>query len=325
MIRLEVGLKDNFEEFKERCCPCCGEQKSHTLFDLKASEICASNWSYSSNYQKILKLEPESCFPIVRCLPCGFIYAGLLPSEEFLRLLYDEVIDVPLAEEGSKDSGDFARRLRYVAQLPLLVPNRKTIKLLDFGSGYGITSKMLRLIDIDVYAFDPSQSRTSIVKESDVQIIRDLDEISQHAPFDIVVCDNVLEHVANIQEIVELFSKIIVPNGFLYVSVPSYENSFVEKLLMDQANDCLSEMSLNPWEHLNYFDLLHLDRSMADFGFIPLKQSELPEAVDIGLRPELSSIKRWQNGLMSLKRLFLYIINGSAINTVNSRFYRLIA
>lgn len=320
---MDAEALEKLSVFKERCCPCCGETNSHTLFNLKASEICASNWSYSLNYQNILKLEPEACFPIERCLSCDFIYAGLLPSEEFLNLLYDKVIDVQLAEEGSKDSGDFARRLRYVAQLPQLVENQKNIKLLDYGSGYGITSKLLNLIDIDVYAFDSSQSRTSIVKDSGVQIINDLDEFSQHAPFDIVVCDNVLEHVADVHKIIELFSKIIMPNGILYVSVPSYENSLVERLLADQTNGCLSEMSLNPWEHLNYFDLHHLDSMMMTHSFIPLKQSELPEAIDIGLRSKLSHIKKWKNGFASFKRLFLYLISGSALHTVNSRFYKL--
>ena len=76
---------------------------------------------------------------------------------------------------------------------------------------------------------------------------------------------------------------------------------------------------------LSYFDLAHLDKLMLSAGFCPLKQSEIPENVDVGLRPDGYIFSRLKNSIASICRAIAYIIKGEASPSVNRRFYRLVS
>lgn len=310
------------KSFQTRRCPYCNSDNSEVIFYLTAQKFCSINWSYSSKYCELLGIDENDIFTVDRCKECDFIYAGLLPGNLFLEKLYDQVIDLELAGQGRSEIGDYARRLRYMATLVQIFENATGIKALDFGSGFGFSSMLLNMIGIEAISFDQSKCRIDLQKTHGLVAFDDLTEVVKRAPYNIIVCDNVLEHVSNIHETVQLFSETITSDGILYISVPSFEYSVIEKLKLDVAEDKLTDMSLNPWEHLNYYDLLHLDGLMKGHGFVPLKQTELTECVDIGLRNEKQATVRLKNGVASTFRLIEYIIKGSTNNSVNSRFYQ---
>ena len=310
------------ETFVERSCPYCHANIAEELFVFKSIDFCPLNWTYSKEYKSILKLGPDSVFPVVRCLSCGFMYASLLPSEAFLNKLYNEVIDVALAEKGSTARRDYARRLRYCAQLLQFCPQDGRIKVLDFGAGYGLSSAVLGEIGLDILAYDPSLPRIERIASHGIHVTSSLSELQHAEPFDVIICDNVLEHVPDIHTTARLFADCIAEEGFLYVSVPSYEKKVIRKLQEEVAAGHLSDMTLNPWEHLNYFDLAHLDALFVDYGFQPLRRCDLSSPVDVGLRAEQSVFPRLKNGLASILRLLRYLVMGTANESVNDRFYR---
>jgi hypothetical protein len=82
------------------------------------------------------------------------------------------------------------------------------------------------------------------------------------------------------------------------------------------------DRTLNPWEHLNYFDMSHLDSTLAAVGLERLAASEVAGAVDIGLRSEPSHLRRLKNSLASALRLCRYAATGRAVETTESVFYR---
>lgn len=316
-------MSDFKQHFQVRECPYCNAIDSETIFYLSAEKFCRSNWSYSSEYSELLGIDENVQFNIDNCNVCNFIYAELLPSDLFLEKLYDQVIDLQLAEQGTRDVGDYARRLRYIATLVQLVGGPERKKALDFGSGFGFSSILLNLIGFETISFDQSKSRIDLQHSQGMVAYDDLTEVVERAPYNVIVCDNVLEHIKDIHETVQFFSEILVTDGILYISVPSFEKSVIEKLKLDVATDNLTDMSLNPWEHLNYFDLNHLDGLMKIHGFSPLKRFELPECVDIGLRDEEQVSARIKNGIASTIRLVEYVAKGSTNDSVNSRFYRI--
>ncbi|RUM35528.1 MAG: hypothetical protein DSY58_06745 [Desulfobulbus sp.] len=309
-------------DFVERSCPYCHGRSFEKLFDLKAIDFCPLNWTYSKEYSSLLELSDELFFPVVRCLSCGFIYALLLPSDEFLHILYNEVIDVSLAEQGATTKFDYARRLRYCSQLLQLCPQSGQTRVLDFGAGYGLSSVVLGVAGCEVLSFDPSHTRVEKMLGRGVQVVDSLSELQKSAPFDVIICDNVLEHVPDIHQTSQLFSECLTHDGLLYISVPSYEKNVVRRLLKDFSLHQLSDMTLNPWEHLNYFDLCHLDTLLADYGFQPLRRCELSAPVDIGLRAEVNVYSRYKNGLASMIRLLKYSVMGTVNESVNDRIYR---
>jgi SAM-dependent methyltransferase len=190
---------------------------------------------------------------------------------------------------------------------------------LDYGAGFGQTSMILNSIGSDVIAYDSSAVRIAYLKECGLKVAGSPSEVEQFAPYSAVICDNVLEHVGEPKRLIESFLKNLAPNGILFISVPDCGPKQVAMLRKNP------DMSVNPWEHLNYFSLKHLDEMLSSFGFEPLDQIALGERIDLGLRAEYSITRRMKNGLASGMRMIRYMVTGFTVESVSQRFYRLVA
>jgi SAM-dependent methyltransferase len=309
--------------FQLRSCPFCGSDAGQVLFDLKAEQYCSANWTYAKNYPTLLQISKDEKFPVDRCGSCGFVYARLLPSQTFLARVYDEVIDPVECRKGSENPQSYVRRLHYIATLLALSPESTRLRALDFGCGLGVSVRFLNAAGVDVVGYDPSRTRIEAVKAIDGIVATNEEELIDLGLYDILICDNVLEHLPNPGKTLEMLASISGPETVLYVSVPSYEKHFVQRQLNALKNRLPIDMTLNPWEHLNYFDLSHLDRLLARYGFTPILANQLPAPVNIGLRPEVAPLNRFKNTLASFLRMVRYAAVGKTSRSVESGFYRL--
>jgi SAM-dependent methyltransferase len=296
------------------------------VFNLEVDDFCRLNWSYNSNYRSVAKLAEPAYFPIDRCLQCGFVYARLLPSAEFLNRVYESVINSEIAEKASWNVGDLARRAGYIGKMLLLMGDGNDRKVLDFGCGFGATARLLADCGIKIVAYDPSLVRVDAVRKrcADVFVTNAVKDLELEAPYAGIVLDNVLEHVPHPNVLIGFISGLLKPGAIVYLSVPSYEEITIHRLQKDVQRNDLSEMTLNPWEHLNYFDVKHLDWLMKKHRIVPLRRCEIPGSVEIGLRPERIVFRRIRNSIASGYRLLRYGINGKAVDSVHDRFYRYI-
>jgi len=306
--------------FPIRSCPACDSPTKEMLFELAPEQFCSANWTYRENYRELLSLSDDARFPVDRCRACGFVYARLLPSEEFLSVVYDRVIAPDLCADGSENKQSYARRMQYVAMLLLLAPERNPLRALDFGCGLGVTLRFLQMAGVDAVGYEPSRDRANRVGEAGFNVASECDEII--GPFDLIVCDNVLEHVPKPLDTLRFFASLSRPGTVLYVSVPNYEPSFVEQQRDAWRSSRRLDMSLNPWEHLNYFSLTHLDQMLSRSGFDAIVPPDLPGHVDIDLRPERRFAPRIANGIASTVRLLRYVWRHQSHRTVNQVFYR---
>lgn len=293
------------------------------LFDLKARDFCAWNWTYSPAWKEILGLQSsDQRFPIVECVRCNFVFAGLLPSDEFLKRVYDEVIDQDRAWRASQELTDIARRHRYLAQTIPLLDKSEAPNALDYGCGFGMTLRLLDASGVRVFGFDPSDTRVGRLKAAGLNVTSSPDAVRAQMPYNLIICDNVLEHVTKPHDTIAGLAQVSLPGTVLYVSVPSYEARTIARLKAEHAAGSLQDMSLNPWEHVNYFRLHHLDGMLSKSGFWPIRSDELSGHVDIGLRPEKDLARRTKNCFASGARLISYAIGSEGVESVESRFYR---
>ncbi len=305
-----------------RNCPNCESASTRVLLNAKPVDFCNSNWTYRRNWPEILGAEfQDQCFPIVECIGCGFIFAKILPSPEFLTQVYDEVIDKDIAAKASRDPTDIARRLRYISQSLLLVSRNPAPKALDYGCGFGMTLKLLLAAGVQAIGFDPSELRIESLEHTEC-VTNSFDDLSTKKPYDLVICDNVLEHLPNPRPTLRRLATLCAPGAILYVSVPAYEKTRIDAIRSGGTSIMSEDMCLNPWEHLNYFCLESLDHMMGDYGFKAIPAASLAGEVDIGLRPEQQLVDRQKNALASLVRLVSYAFTGRAVHSVESRFYR---
>jgi SAM-dependent methyltransferase len=311
-------------EFTVRPCPSCSSSERLPLFDLEAESFCAANWTYSKDYRALLQVPNPSRFPIDRCGICGFVYARLLPSASFLSHVYEDVIRFEECRKGSENRESYARRMSYVGILLQLAPKEEFLKALDFGCGLGVSSRLLELAGVEVVGFDPSPVRQESLKRTGTTVVTSERELRSKGAFDILICDNVLEHVAEPFETMEMLASLSRPGTALFMSVPSYEGSFIHSQQKALETGSSLDMTLNPWEHLNYFDLNHLDSMSRRAGFEPIEGNESPDNVDIGLRPEAQRLRRVKNAIASAIRMLRYAISGRSARRADHTFYRFI-
>ena len=309
---------------RRRLCPICGANDTRILFPLQASEFAKLNWTYVTNFAERLKIAENAVYPVVRCAECEFVFARHLPSDAFLQTVYEDIIDTRLASTAASDPQTIGRRMQYVSRLTMLRPPTIGMAALDYGCGFGVTARLLAEVGYRVIAFDPSQARRDLAATADssITVVGTKDDVRRLGPYQVVVMDNVLEHVPDPKRVIGSIADLCEPKAVVYISVPSYEPDRVTKLLQDYQADRLNDMTLNPWEHLNYFSLASLDSAMAIFGFSPLRGAdERVGYVDIGLRPQSRSLPRLKNALASAIRLARYAYTGRGAETVESRLY----
>ena len=287
---------------------------------LEAAEFCATNWTYRPDFRELLGLPPRSNFPIVRCVQCGFVFAHLRPDDNFLRRVYEEVIRADDCVTGSENRDSYTTRLRYVATLLQLAP--ETPRALDFGSGAGVTLRILAACGVEAIGYDPSATRSGYTRSKNAEIAGTLDDVRARAPFSIVVLDNVLEHLPDPRAAMTFMRGVTTDDAVAYVSVPPYEQEFLQQQVERHRKGEPVDMTLNPWEHLNYFSLRHLDSLMNDAGFRRLRAGELAEPPAIGLRAERAPVARWKNAVATLPRIAKYAMNGAAVDSAGRAFYQ---
>lgn len=290
------------------------------MVELEAEAFCRTNWTYSPDFRALLGLPARAVFPVVRCRRCGMTFAALLPESDFLTTLYERVIRKADCVAGSENRPGYARRLRYVAELLELAPPGDALRALDYGSGLGVTLRILRSCGVDAIGFDPSAVRGDYARESEVPMVGDLGAL--RGSFEIVVLDNVLEHLPEPVVAVEWLRGATSRGTVAYVSVPPYEEIFLREQVERHRRGEAIDMTLNPWEHLNYFSLAHLDALMARGGFRRLAARERTAAPGIGLRPEPNPIRRSKNVAASMARLARYALRGDILASAEHAFYR---
>lgn len=98
--------------------------------------------------------------------------------------------------------------------------NIKNKRILDFGSGQGVTSNHFAISN-DVTAIEPSQEMLlNAWKDYDyTQIVGDISSLSKFEDnsFDMIICHNVLEYIENKEQVINKFSRVLKVGGTLSI------------------------------------------------------------------------------------------------------------
>lgn len=110
-------------------------------------------------------------------------------------------------------------------------------KILDFGSGFGITAEYLSK-DNDVIAVEPSKDMIRLGNKSThlyQQINGGIEELKQfgESSFDCIICHNVLEYVDDRNDILNEFSRILKSDGFISIVKHNKAGRIMQKAVFD--------------------------------------------------------------------------------------------
>jgi 2-polyprenyl-3-methyl-5-hydroxy-6-metoxy-1,4-benzoquinol methylase len=165
--------------------------------------------------------------------------------------------------------------------------NKKIGSFLDIGSGEGFALKYFDSLGWEVTGLDFSNSgvkRHNPKQEIfliDGDIFENLNKIiSSNKKFDLILLDNVLEHVTDPFELLKNISQIISNTGCLIIEVPNDFSLFQQYLLDNGHID--REFWVAPPDHLSYFNKNGLISIADDSGWkIEKAMSDFPIDLDL--------------------------------------------
>jgi len=171
------------------------------------------------------------------CQKCFLLFRAPTTTTEENKKFYQEkysigyATDCPNEEELKKlidtNFNNTERSYKKYIEILKLMHQDKNPKLLDFGCSWGYGSYQLSKSGFDIESYEISESRSRYAKEMlNVKIIDNLNSIEDEY-FDIFFSSHVLEHLPNLNYILNLALRIIKKNGLFIAFTPN--GSFFHK------------------------------------------------------------------------------------------------
>jgi SAM-dependent methyltransferase len=191
---------------------------------------------------------------LVKCRTCGLIYQNPRPSEQELLDYYDgihptlnlEASESPVAVRGIEDQSqkinayvDSRKRFfrRIFRSLAPLLP--KQAKVCDLGCGGGMLMDFLRSGDLaetagyELQGIEPSAAPAKQAQTKGHDVFEGtLEEYNARNDFDLVVMNDVFEHLPDPLRTLISARDRIVPGGYIFIRVPNIDGIILKAWLM---------------------------------------------------------------------------------------------
>ncbi len=250
-------------------CNLCGGSRYHLVH----KELLKGRPPASKPPQKrytISESALEKPDKIVCCMTCGLVYAvPKAPIQEITR----DYVEMEDPEYLAEEKG---RRRQSGVILSRITKYKKRGRLLDVGCGPGFFLDEAKRQGWEVAGVDLSLWAKKYAKEK-FGIVVSQGTLAQCAfperSFDVVVMNDVIEHVEDPQEMLREARRILKNDGVLYLSTPDID-SILSRLLRAKW------WGINKY-HLFYFSKKSLERMFARVGFKAARYSSYPRVFSL--------------------------------------------
>ena len=229
-------------------CPFCEKEIFKSLFKKYSSkELSDFIYKYYKS-NELIKILQNEIYELCECTNCHGIFQKNIPNESFLNFLYDDLIS---SVESLNKKVDYIKnhekKLNQDFQMISALFEKKTesIKILEFGSGWGFWSKFMLSKSLNVTTCEFSDVRHQHLIKNKIQNFKSLDNIN--TKFDFIYSEETLEHVTFPLNVLRKLKSLLSKNGYMFHRFPS---SFLFKSKLNKKyipkKDCA-----HPLEHIN--------------------------------------------------------------------------
>jgi len=193
---------------------------------------------HSTNIKGLKKYKSEN---LLSCNKCQLVFCSKIPSQEELKNHYEHY--------GRNDFLSPITVKRYQELLLEFQPYNQQNKILDIGCGLGFFLEEALIKNWKVYGTEFTDEAIDICSKKGINMFKgSLENIDfGELKFDVITSFEVLEHLQNPNDHIEILYSLLRPGGILYLTTPNF-NSLNRRILKKNWN------VISYPEHLCYFN-----------------------------------------------------------------------
>ncbi len=256
-----------------------------SLINIKNCPICGSSTT-AKVFSLVDHFSTKESFSIFYCLNCNFRFTNNFPTDDIIEKYYDSTnyISHSDSKKGLTNQMYHFFRKRMLKKKVNLVseaviksrfshvnkPNQ-SLHLLDVGCGTGYFLDAAKKQDYTVFGIEKDiKAREYAINNFELSVKSDgyLWDIENES-FDVITLWHVLEHMQNLNKVIERINNILVPNGVLILALPNHESYDAKKYKEFWA-------AYDVPRHLWHFTTTTVERLLNKHQFIIIKQKSMP-------------------------------------------------
>ena len=273
-------------EFVERnSCLACGGSRlapvSQGQFDEGRLAAFIAQDPWGENPLPYLRGKP---WMLVKCEDCGqrfhrYILSPAWNEIRFSKWMSGEAIAAFEKRHGGWEAFQrgkhFAAHVLSICRLFESTLRKRTLRVLDFGSGNGEFLAACTSFGMQAHGVDRSMARRETSGRQ--QVHETLEDAARFGPFDAITLFEVLEHVDDPRELVSSLRKLLADDGILVIETPDCQG--VDSMEMESHY-----RAIHPLDHINAFEGASLQKLVESTGFTRMSRpvvfsTELPAKV----------------------------------------------
>lgn len=222
------------------------------------------------NSETATKVFEKNGYTFKKCQDCASLFCSPRPQEESLKNLYRSSKSANFWSEVFFPAVAESRREKLFKKKAIEIRNYLQEKsflpasICDVGAGYGLFLEELKAIlpEADYYAIEPNQRSNNVCVEKGFKALAKTaeDACEWAGLFDLVISQEVLEHVFSPMQFVSSLFRLTKPCGFCLVTCLGYEG-FDILFLQENSN------SVFPPHHLNFLSISGFETLFKRAGF----------------------------------------------------------
>lgn len=243
---------------RRETCPACGSGDSRLVTELRFDDAAAAPLrtpDLLAHYRFLPPLMRAFPLQILECNHCRLLWQAHVLRPEAERWWYGAIREEYSRGVRTAKWSNPTRKIRYyTGQLELasrigpLFPERapESLKVLDFGAGWGYLASAARALGHHVDAAEVHEAKQLHLRSLGFDCVT----LPCDHRWDIVVSDQVFEHLAEPLEMLTFLCRHLGPAGCTMISVPAARRGLAAALRRHEAK---ALVFMFPFVHINLF------------------------------------------------------------------------